>query len=153
MDTKKQLLIKSINEAFRNVRLEDGIGLLEANAMDNYISSEEIKDIKKKDERMDWNNIPTHLLNECHYSLSYFDAKGMRFHLPVFMLASLKNNKYRFDLVSKLIHLTPYTISQFESLSKNQKNAVFLFLEYMKDENYQLDKEDIEKSLKEYWLK
>lgn len=153
MDAKKQLLIESINEAFRNVRLEDGIGLLEANAMDNYCSANDIESCRKNDEREFWDKIPVPLLNECYCALSYFDAKGMKFHLPAFMLASLKNNEYRFDLVSKLIHLTPYTISQFEALSINQKNAVFLFLEYMKDENYQLDKEDIEKSIEEYWLK
>ena len=153
MELDKKKIIETIKKSFEQVNLEDGIGLLEANAMDNYDSIGEIKKYREKDEKEFWDRIPVNRLNDCYYSLSYFDAKGLKFHLPAFMIATLKNNEYRFDLVCKLINLSEYSLSQFKLLSKNQKNAVKLFLEYMKDENYQLDKEEIEKSINKFWSK
>jgi hypothetical protein len=44
-------------------------------------------------------------LNRCNSSLSFFDAQGMLFHLPAFLLASL-NGDYLHDLTFRLIHLS-----------------------------------------------
>jgi hypothetical protein len=44
MATDKKLLISRIREAFKNVELDGGIGLSEANAMDDY------KDVQFRDE-------------------------------------------------------------------------------------------------------
>jgi len=83
---KKQKLIKQIENVFKNVRLEDGIGLWEAQGLDDYLSKEECKKLREKDEKDDWHNITVLNMYQCSSSLSFFDAKGMRFHLPQFML-------------------------------------------------------------------
>ena len=86
---ERELLINKINTAFKGVKLEDGIGLWEAQGHDDRLSPEECKQLRLKDEKKDWNNIPVIDLYKCSSSLSFFDAKGMRFYLPKFLLFEL----------------------------------------------------------------
>ncbi|GJH39465.1 hypothetical protein RCZ04_00150 [Capnocytophaga sp. HP1101] len=65
MIDKKQL-IKEIEEAFAGVTLDKGIGLSEANAIDDYASAEEIMRCKVQDERLNWQKIPVEDLNKIY---------------------------------------------------------------------------------------
>ncbi len=87
--TKKEELIKEINEVFKDVRLEDGMGLWEAQGHDNRLTTSECKKLRTKDEKEDWKNIPLIHLYQCSSSLSFFDAKGMHFHLPMLLLFAM----------------------------------------------------------------
>lgn len=87
--TKKEELIKKINNAFQDVKLEDGIGLWEAQGHDDRLTANECIVLRKKDEKNDWNNIPIIDLYKCSSSLSFFDSKGLRFHMPIFLLFAL----------------------------------------------------------------
>lgn len=79
--TKTQLIGK-IYGAFKDVLLEDGIGLWEGLALDDRLeNTPEYEALKAKDERHDWQKIPVLHLYECSSSISFLDAKGMRFHL------------------------------------------------------------------------
>lgn len=82
-------LIQNIEEAFKSVKLEDGIGLWEAQGHDDRLTDEACLKLRAKDEKENWHNIPVLNLYKCNSSLSFFDAKGMRFHLPVFLLFAL----------------------------------------------------------------
>lgn len=86
---KKEELIKKINDAFQDVKLEDGIGLWEAQGHDDRLTTNEVIALRKKDEKEDWRKIPVIDLYKCSSSLSFFDAKGMRFHMPIFLLFAL----------------------------------------------------------------
>ena len=87
--TKKEQLIQDINEAFRGVKLEDGIGLWEGQGLDDYATNVECRKLREQDEKDDWRKIPVIDLYKCSSSLSFFDAKGMRFHMPIFLLFAL----------------------------------------------------------------
>ena len=87
--TKKEELTKKIFDVFKDVKLDDGIGLWEAQGHDDRLTFKECKALRKKDEKNDWNNIPVIDLYKCSSSLSFFDAKGLRFHLPIFLLLAL----------------------------------------------------------------
>ena len=151
MATAKDILIAKINEAFIGVKLDGGIGLSEANAIDDYRDLKYRDECKKKDEAYFWNKIPVSLLNQFNSSLSFFDAKGMRFHLPAFLIAEL-NRDYEFNLVFILINLSDYSKSNFILLSKNQKEVVKLVLEYfLNDPNYEYERLKIENAIKYYW--
>ncbi len=147
MDKKKQL-IKNIHTAFKNVKLEDGIGLREAQGLDNRLSKEECEQLREKDEKNDWHKIPVLDLYKCSSSLSFFDAKGMRFHLPQLMLYYLdvfeeeelaldKKGKLKgygcpdivFDLSYKIE--TPNQLKRFSALNIEQIQCVLHFLEYL----------------------
>lgn len=85
----KNHLIKQIKKAFKGVKLEDGVGLWESQGLDDYLTVQECKKLRRKDEKEDWNKIPLIDLYTCSSSLSFFDAKGMRFHMPIFLLFAL----------------------------------------------------------------
>ncbi len=80
-----------IYKAFKNVKLEDGIGIWEANAMDDYFSpeSQEYQEAIAKDERNDWRKVAQLFENpEGNYNSavsSFMDVKGLRFFLPVIL--------------------------------------------------------------------
>ncbi|TDG36426.1 hypothetical protein EZJ43_07865 [Pedobacter changchengzhani] len=82
----KEDLVTQIQLAFADVKLEDGIGLWQAQGIDDYASEEEIVTLRAKDEKDNWKLLPYEDLSYCESSLSFFDAKGMRFHLPKFLI-------------------------------------------------------------------
>lgn len=85
----KEALIHKIYEAFRDVKLENGVGLWEAQGHDDRLSAEKCAELREKDEKEDWKKIPIMDLYKCSSSLSFFDAEGLRFHLPIFLLLDL----------------------------------------------------------------
>ena len=152
MDEKAAALIETIRAAFKDVTLEDGVGLFEAQGLDDYKTPEACHELKQKDVKRNWEAIPAADLNQCYSSLSFFDPKGMRFHLPAFLIADLKG-KYNFDLVFTLAHLNDYSKSRFSELSPDQRRAVRAYLSHVRDtEVYALDRPQIDCSLKEYWI-
>lgn len=148
--TKAQLIGK-IYRAFEGVALEDGVGLWEGQALDDYLQGDAYEVLKAKDERSDWQKISIVTLYKCNSSLSFFDAKGMRFHLGLYLLFALdvfmdeeeelhedKNFKHSppevyFALTYELE--SDYSKNRFALLSAKQVECVIDFLEYNKVEN------------------
>ncbi|RZL13919.1 MAG: hypothetical protein EOO96_31320, partial [Pedobacter sp.] len=79
-------LVQKIQVAFNSVLLEDGIGLWEAQGLDDYANDDKMKSLKAKDERMNWENLSYQDLAQCESSLSFFDAKGLTFCLAKFLI-------------------------------------------------------------------
>jgi len=71
-----------IRDAFGDVQLGSGVGLREAQALDDYAGDADRAARRAFDRKTDWQSIASAELNECNSSLSFFDAEGMRFHLP-----------------------------------------------------------------------
>jgi hypothetical protein len=146
-------LIAEITAAFENVELDGGIGLTEADAMDSYKDDKFLAECRVKDEKHSWQLIPIHELNKHHNGLSYFDAKGMRFHLPAFMIAIIKN-EYHFDIPYALTDISGNSNHLFTLFSNKQKQAVKLFLEYLlENRDYEFDQPNIETVIESYWAK
>ena len=95
-------LIRQISQEFAGVQIEGGIGLLEADALDNYASEAECAELRQRDERSDWRNIDTESLNRYYVAPSYFDARGFVFHLPAFLIAEFKD-QYGYGFIDRLI--------------------------------------------------
>jgi ribosomal protein S18 acetylase RimI-like enzyme len=139
----KQELITTIKKAFQSVTLEDGIGLWEAQGIDDYADSKTLEELRKKDERTNWNTIPYKDLVECQSSLSFFDAKGMRFCLPQFLIFHLLADEIYEeqginapDVLFTLSHKLneAYQQSRFSLFNKEQIESIICFLEYKLDE-------------------
>ncbi len=135
----KDELITEIRTAFKNVKLEDGIGLWEGQGIDDYADGETILKLRKKDERNNWDNIPYEDLVDCQSSLSFFDAKGMRFCLPKFLIFDILTDEIfkekglvapdvLFTLTYKLNE--EYQKKRFSLLDNKQIEVVINFLEY-----------------------
>ena len=147
-----EALIQKITGAFRDVKLEEGIGLSEADAIDNYETDDVKASCRQRDEKENWSFITSADLNKYHSALSFFDAKGMRFHLPAFMIAELKG-EFFFGMAFALTHLSDYSKAQFAALNEEQRKAVREFLCWLDtNRDYEYNKPHIESALKDYWI-
>ncbi|MES2288070.1 MAG: DUF6714 family protein [Bacteroidota bacterium] len=147
----EQSLISEITEAFKGVEFEGGIGLNEANAIDDYKDAQFREECRKIDEKQHWNVIPSSVLNQFNSSLSFFDPKGMKFHLPAFMIAEIKG-EYRFGMSFALTNLSEYSRSQFVLLTEKQREVVKLFLEFLLEHpDYEFEKPAIKEAIEGYW--
>lgn len=140
----------AIEVAFAGVTLEGGIGLWEAQGLDDYADAKTCAAYRANDEKDDWHRVPAEALNYCNSSLSFFDAEGMRFHLPAYLLAVLRGD-YRFDITFCLTQTGDYD-RYFGLLSLDQHRAVRAFLLHILDEpDYEFDRPHILHALDEYW--
>jgi hypothetical protein len=141
-----------IRAAFDGVKLEDGVGLTEGLEIDAYSSKEACAVARTSDEKNDWAAIPCQLLDGAATSLSYFDAKGMRFHLPAYLIADLQGHltqDIRFHLVNNGRH------DRFSLLSAEQRSAVRKYLELQLEllpgPNLQFEQSAIRDSIINIW--
>jgi hypothetical protein len=149
--SKRDRIRAKIREAFRCVSLGDGIGLLQAQAIDSRENEHVCQSLRSQDEKDDWQRIAPDNLNACFSSLSFFDPAGMRFHLPAFLIAELDGD-YEFDLVPELIDLSDYKRRQFSGLTIQQRCAVGGFLRHIQNQpGHWLDVHKIDFALESFW--
>ncbi|GAC1353099.1 MAG: hypothetical protein NVSMB1_22880 [Polyangiales bacterium] len=149
MDNRASL-ISEISAAFAGVRLGGGIGLFEAQGLDDYALPDERRDLRERDEKDDWTVLSAEELNSANSSLSFFDAEGMRFHLPAYLIADLRGD-YRHDVVFTLCQAA-VRAERFSLLTGAQRVAVRRYLEFVaKESDHDFDRLDIEQCLAGYW--
>lgn len=87
-------LLQLIEEAFRGIELGDGVSLHQTIVIDNYgFNCDEAAELARHDERHDWRKLvdDPELLNvQGIGGLSFYDALGLRFHLPAYLSAMVK---------------------------------------------------------------
>ncbi|MCP2026741.1 hypothetical protein L1276_001885 [Flavobacterium sp. HSC-32F16] len=135
--TKEELIAK-IQIAFKDVKLEDGIGLWEAQGIDDYADAKTMLELRKKDERENWNAISDEDIYFCSSSLSFFDPKGMRFCLPKFLIFDILEQTivdgkefYSVDVVFTLgYNLEEHQKTRFSLLDRTQKECIICYLKY-----------------------
>lgn len=141
--TKEELITK-IRTAFKGVELEDGIGLWEAQGVDDYADRKTILELREKDERKNWNNIPYKELAICESSISFFDAKGMRFCLPQFLIFDILEEQLfeeeginSPEIVFMLGHKLneEYQEKRFSLFDNRQIQCIVEYLEYKLEQN------------------
>lgn len=139
-----------IEAAFAGVTLGGGVGLQEAQGLDDFSDSETCAAYRASDEKDDWKRICSEALRRCNTSLSFFDAEGMKFHLPAYLVADLRGD-YGFGMAFCLTQTGDHD-RYFRLLSKAQRGAVRAFLLHILDDrNYQFDRPHILRALHEYW--
>jgi len=148
----KDQIIEKIESAFSGVVLGQGIGLFEAQALDDYEPEEVQKRRREEDEKKRWSSISYEVLQSYHSSLSFFDADGMKFHLPAYIIGSIKGEVD--DPIFHLTHLEDHTKSRLITLNALQKKAVMEYLTWcLTEEDYEFDYPEIVRALTEYWEK
>lgn len=137
----------AVTQAFAGVTLGDGIGLLEAQGLDDYVDDKTLAAYREKDEREDWSALGRDDLARYNSSLSFFDAKGMRFHIPAFLLAAMDDDA--FDLV---VTLTYTADERFALLTPSQRKVIRDYLMFIEQEHaHASDRERIQTALSGYW--
>src|SRR5687767_1098532 len=147
MELDKQSVIEEIERAFSGVRLGEGVSLREADVIDDYGSEADREKARAEDELVDWRKISEELISHYSSCLSFFDAEGMRFHLPAYMRFVLKHYE---TSDSNSIDATIYALGcggeRFGLLNQEQREAVRKFLEFVAGSGGGLD-EDARKAL------
>ncbi len=169
-EERRLALIELIEQAFGDVKLEDGISLSQSELYDEYVTDKKsLAKARAKDTEESWTQIAKEKIDKYHIGsiggLSFLDEKGMRFYLPAFMTNELKFNEQEenseYGYVDDLIYtLTPprsksrgeykYFLDRFGNFTKDQVNAIVQFLNYLLE-----DPNDIEetKIAFNYWEK
>ena len=144
-------ICKYVREAFSGVTLGHGIGLFEAQAIDNYGTKNQRQQMRDKDEKKLWHRIQIKHLNACHSSLSFFDSLGMRFHLPAFIIAELTCELHE-NLGFHLTYLNNHTRKKFGLLSPEQRQSLRAYLEFIREaQDSESNYVDIDHALNDYW--
>jgi hypothetical protein len=150
-DADRTRLRKRISDAFEGVTLGDGVGLYQAQGIDDYDTEEVCQSFRLGDEKDDWQRITSEDLNKCYSSLSFFDAAGMRFHLPAYLLAEIDGD-YKFDLTMDFIDMSDHKMKQFSLFTEQQKGAVADYLRFIQDQpGHWLDVHKIDFALESFW--
>jgi hypothetical protein len=123
--------VSQIEPAFRGVALGDGIGLREADAIDEYAPEADQAEKREQDEKHDWRKIDSQSLNRNYVAPTYFDARGFLFHLPAFLLAEL-NGEYEWDFIGELLDKHPMKTGWIGLLDQPQRKAIIDVLEVLR---------------------
>ena len=145
-------LCQTIRKVFAGVKLGRGVGLQEAQGLDGHADAATCARYRAKDEKENWSCIPITELNRCYSSLSFFDAEGMRFHLPAFLIAELQGlytaNQVAWTLTSPGLS----NDVRFTLLSSAQRSAVRAYLLQAAAEMHPLHHRAFQRALESYWI-
>jgi len=132
--------------------LGNGVGLWEGQAIDDYETEENIGKARFRDEKLDWSKLTAADITRCQSSLSFFDADGMRFHLPAFLLHE-EFEDLSGTIIFHLTSLDEYGRSHFTSLNQSQRAVIREFLVWCsKNEEFDFEKTSILRALENYWI-
>jgi hypothetical protein len=131
-------LIIQIESAFSSVALGNGVGLYEAEALDNYADAEKVSSAKVKDRESwkSWIDIPEKVIEQFSSALCFVDSEGMRFLLPAYMLFACKYYKTSDSFsIDSVIYALDRGIYKFGNdisiLTTDQISAIIAFLKFM----------------------
>lgn len=87
----REHVIAQIEQAFAGVRLNEGIGIFEAMAMDDYALETKMDFARQRDRKWQcWTEIPSKFIRRSAPALDYVDSDGLKFLLPAFMRYTVK---------------------------------------------------------------
>ncbi len=137
-------VVSEISIAFANTKLDDGIGLFQANGLDDYASASELKQLRNCDEKNDWRKISHSDLERCNAAPSFFDAKGFIFHLPAFLIAEL-NDRHPYGFIDRLFRTEEHPEGWRMILTEDQRRAIISTLKLIRQyPNYEHDRNEID---------
>ncbi|MEZ6119117.1 MAG: DUF6714 family protein [Pirellulaceae bacterium] len=120
--------------AFADVRLNGGIGLRLADAIDSYadVAEQEIAaSADREHANGSWQRITPEELNQYYVAPCFFDAEGFLFHLPAFLLAEL-TGKIDHDFIRNSLLGVRKDQNWIPLLNSHQRFALVEILELLK---------------------
>lgn len=132
-ELRKSKLIEFIHSAFKAVRLGDGIGLLEGDAMDMCTDKNVPLNKRVHDERYSWKNLQISDLDRHHYATAHTDSAGFRFLIPAFMLANLQDASDGDYALECLMSFRSPLDRRTQALDCNQVQCIVEFLRFFRN--------------------
>lgn len=155
----KEQLIAEIETAFKDVSLEDGIGINEA---DNIETGERdsVINVARNQDRSWWNgwtDIEDKYLASYSSVMDFMDAKGIRWVLPAYMIYIVKHYKEgSFSIDSTIYTLEEGAMGsdQLDLYTTEQKKVIAEFLQFMISVGKEyVDVESAQVALDKIWKK
>lgn len=147
----KTTVRQAIVDAFAGVTLGDGIGLWQAQAIDDYAPESLRLEARAVDEKDDWQALISSDLQRCASSLAFFDAAGMRFHLPAFMVAEI-DGLIDDCCLFHLIQLDAFAKAKLGTLNTAQRLAVRAYLQWhLQDAAFTREYPTIMRAIETFW--
>jgi hypothetical protein len=161
VDETQQRLLDRIERAFTGVELGDGVSLRETEVIDDYGSDQERLAARALDEKFDWRKLidSPDLVRYCslgYGGLCFFDAAGLRFHLPACLARAVKDHhgegtaEMEESLRFQLTHLDEYQLDRLAILNDEQRACVRDVLVYFR-ERLDFRDEDLDRAIAGYW--
>lgn len=158
MSERQQQLLDTIDRAFRGVELGEGVSLHETVLIDLYEGPEARQEARVMDEKHDWRKlVGDPALVQLGFALCFYDATGLRFHLPVYLSLAVTDFDLREDagdvlesLMFQLTNLCEYNLERFSILDSPQRRCVKDVLVYLRDE-YELESLELDEAIAGYW--
>jgi hypothetical protein len=134
-DIERSAVIAEISTAFQRVRLDDGITLHQARALDNWEPDEAAAAMRMKDTESHWSEVPDEKLRCFNNVLNFLDGKGWVFYIPAFMIWVLRHLDDTTGEHRDLGWSTVYSITnggtRSRLLNADQAQSVCRFLQYL----------------------
>jgi hypothetical protein len=163
MTDSQERLLKLIDDAFRGVSLGDGVSLHQTAVIDMCGSLAKQLEARALDEKENWKRLvdDPELKTVCSVGgLSFYDAEGLRFHLPAYLTIAVtalerrETSDIMQSLIFQLTHFTKHQVKRFSILNENQRRCVREVLEFIRDE-FEPDDEftriKIDRAICDYW--
>lgn len=152
---------QNIITAFKGVKLDGGVSLKQARAIDDYcedITPKQFDSLQNLDITDDWQAIPNTDLNN-EPCIAHLDAKGFKYYIPRLMLSVLDGYDDSMRVIGTLSALYPtkdfweYHMERYSELNTEQKETIAQFVAAIPS-ILMLDNEgktSMERALKNYW--
>ncbi|MEG4841763.1 DUF6714 family protein [Microcoleus sp. B9-D4] len=166
MSERQQQLLDTIARAFRGVELGDGVSLHETVLIDLYEGPEARQEARLLDEKHDWRKLvgDPALVQVTGSPLSFYDATGLRFHLPAYLSLAVTDFDHEDaadvlgGLMFTLTNLCEYNLERLSILDSPQRQCVKDVLVYLRDEfylrdeyEYELESLELDQAIGGYW--
>ena len=163
MSERQQQLLDTIARAFRGVELGDGVSLHQTLLIDLYEGPEAQQEARLLDEKQDWRKlVGDPALVQLRWALSFYDATGLRFHLPAYLSLAVTDfdREDAGDVLESLMFLltnfSEYNQERFSILDSPQRRCVKDVLVYLRDEfylrdEYELKSLELDQAIGGYW--
>lgn len=161
MSEVQERLLDMIRRAFDGVELGEGVSLHETQVIDDHGGPEERKAAREPDEKHDWRKLidDPDLPRICgggYAGLCFFDAAGLRFHLPACLSLAVKDpdGPEVFDMTESLLfqltRLDDYQRGRLAILNDAQRECVRDILIFLRDRLESSDPE-LDRAIRDYW--
>lgn len=151
-------MARQVIDAFADVRLEDGIGLFEADCVDDYLAadSDEYQRWRAQDERHHWEKVLFLMENRIKgksfaqiarfhtfSGFTFMDGKGRRFALPYYLLWALQGSRFQ-DIAYSLA--SDYVTADLP-LNAQQRQVMLDVAQFLHDEAHESEADAWQKVL------
>lgn len=134
MDTKQ--LIEEIETVFKDVTLEDGIGIHEADTIE-LGERDSVRNTARTKDRLIWNawrDIDDKYISSYSSAMDFMDAQGIKWALPAYMRFIVKHYKegsFSIDSTIYILEEGALGTDRRDVYTEQEKKVIAKFLEFM----------------------